>query len=59
MRCKVAEAGKIQETNKQQIIKELMELRNIGPKMAEKLYQTGIHYNELKGGIYPLNKFNY
>ena len=55
----MAEAGKIQETNKQQIIKELMELRNIGPKMAEKLYQTGIHYNELKGGIYPLNKFNY
>ncbi|MBU0567216.1 helix-hairpin-helix domain-containing protein [bacterium] len=39
----MAEAGRIQESNKQQIIKELMSLRNIGPKMAEKLYQIRIH----------------
>ncbi len=36
----MAEAGKM--PNRQQTIKELMELRNIGPKMAERLYQIGI-----------------
>lgn len=34
--------NKILEPKREQIIKELMRLKNIGPKMAEKLYRIGI-----------------